>query len=101
MELWNFFEITTLYSIWKVQRKCIFDNDVSFVSSFLRIWQEEICFQLQVKGVLLIRDAKIVEVFANLDLVSVLLVQTKIPSLHSWFLYDCTYFIFSVYIFSV
>jgi len=63
----------------KLRCKCISDNKVSSVSSFSRIWHDEICTQLQDKYSLFIRDAKATVIFAYSDLISVLIALRKSP----------------------
>lgn len=51
--------ISTLFTLWKLHYKYVFDNEVNSLVAFCQLWREEVHMQPLAKGSLLIKNSKV------------------------------------------
>lgn len=75
--IWHYLRISTLFSLWKISCRFLFNNEVSYLSAFCTMWRDEVCMQWLIKGFFLIKDAKYLDAVAYSDLISTLVALRK------------------------
>lgn len=73
----HFLRILTWFVLRKLYCKYVFENDVSSLVVFCQLWREEVHMQLQGKGFLLIKDAKLLDFGTYSNLIAILATLRK------------------------
>jgi hypothetical protein len=69
--------ISTLFVLWKLRCKVVFDHKVISLSSFYSIWKYKVGHQLLAKGALLINDAQSLDLAMYTNFISALVALRK------------------------
>jgi hypothetical protein len=70
--IWHCLRVSTLFVLWKLHCKYVFENEVSSLAAFCQLWRDEVHMQLLAKGALLIKDAKLLDHASYSDFIAVL-----------------------------
>ena len=68
-EIWQCLQILTLFILWKIRCKSVFENRVNSLSAFCCMWRYEVLHQLLAKAALLIKDGKSLDLLAYSDFI--------------------------------
>lgn len=76
-KIWNCLQISTLFILWKLPSKYLFENEVSSLVNFYHLQKEKICIKLLMKVFLFINNVKVLEVGVYLNFLAIITILKK------------------------
>ena len=75
--IWHRLRVPTLFVLWKLFSRYVFENEVNSVSTFYGRWREKVHMQLLEKCSLLVKDAKQLDPYPYFDFIVILVALRK------------------------